>query len=244
MSLNRKQLSLLITLFSMAIMVLGLYNIHLGEDEDKEDEYIVEMMLAEEDIEELLKEKELLENMQEVEPIKSHMAYNETAKPSYGDPEPLKTLDELMAEIEEAKASGDPTDLIGDSDYAAKVKELAKKREEKKKLLGEKEADKKEFTNNLAARKTSVSYSLVNRISYKLPPPIYTCIEGGKVVINIRVDSNGNVAEADFNEKSSGTSNGCLVDNAIAYALKAKFDTSGKTLQKGTITYLFQQKLR
>ena len=244
MSLNRKQLSLLITLFSMSIMVLGLYNVHLGEDEDKEDEYIVEMMLAEEDIEELLKEKELLENMQEVDPIKSHTAYNETAKPSYGDPEPLKTLEEIMAERAEAGESTDPTDLGADSEYAAKVKELAKKREEKKKLLGEKDADKKEFTNNLAARRTSVSYSLVDRTNFKLPPPIYTCIEGGKVVINIQVDNNGNVAAANFNEKSSGTSNGCLVDNAIAYALKAKFNTSSKSTQKGTITYLFQQKAR
>lgn len=228
----------------MSIMVLGLYNIHLGHQGDVEDEYIVEMMLAEEDIEELLKEKELLEQMQEVDAIKSHMAYNETAKPSYGEPEPLKTLEELMAERAEAGESGDPSDLISDSEYVAKVKELAKQREEKKKLLGEKEAQKTEFTNNLAARRTSVSYSLVDRTNYKLPPPIYTCIEGGKVVVNIQVDSNGNVVAADFNEKSSGTSNGCLVDNAISYALKAKFNTSGKPSQKGTITYLFQQKAR
>lgn len=244
MSLNRKQLSLLITLFSMSIMVLGLYNIHLGQKGDKKDEYIVEMMLAEEDIEELLKEKELLEQLQEADPIKSHMAYNETAKASYGEPEPLKTLEEIMAERAEAGESVDPTDLGSDSEYAAKVKELAKQREEKKKLLGEKEAQKKEFTNNLAARRTSVSYSLVERTNYRLPPPIYTCIEGGKVVINIHVDNNGNVVAAHFNEKSSGTSNGCLIDNAITYALKAKFNTSSKADQKGTITYSFQQKAR
>ncbi|GAB5474108.1 MAG: hypothetical protein Mars2KO_22070 [Maribacter sp.] len=244
MNLNRKQLSFLITFFSMSIVVLGLYNIHLGQVGSQEDEYIVEMMLAEEDIEELLEEKERLEQMQEAEPIKSHMAFNETAKPSYGEPEPLKTLEELMAERAEAGESGDPSDLMSDSEYAAKVKELAKQREEKKKLLGEKEAQKKEFTNNLAARRTSVSYSLVDRNNYKLPPPIYTCIEGGKVVINIEVDANGNVTDAHFNEKSSGTSNGCLVDNAITYALKAKFNAATKASQKGTITYLFQQKAR
>jgi hypothetical protein len=70
---------------------------------------------------------------------------------------------------------------------------------------------KKELTNYLAARRTSVSYSLLDRNNYRLPPPIYTCIEGGKVVINIKVDALGNVTEADLNEKSSGTSNGCLV---------------------------------
>jgi hypothetical protein len=56
------------------------------------------------------------------------------------------------------------------------------------------------------------------------------------------VDALGYVTEADFNSKSSGTSNGCLVDNAIAYALKARFNSSDKEFQKGTITYLFQGK--
>jgi len=244
MNLNRKHLSFLITLFSLAIMVLTLYNIHLGQGEEK-DEYVVEMMLEEEDLEELEKEVEKLrEELEKADPIKSHMAFNETAKPSYGNPEPLKTLEEIMEEKAAESEEGNPDELLTDSDYAARVKELAKKREEKKQMLGEKEAQKEEFTNNLAKRRTSVSYSLVNRNNYRLPPPIYTCIEGGKVVINITVDANGNVIAADFNSKSSGTSNGCLVDNAITYALKAKFSSADKTSQKGTITYLFQEKAR
>lgn len=243
MSLNRKQLSLLITLFSMSIVILCLYNIHLG-GEAVEDEYLVEMVLAEEDIEALLEKKEELEReIEKADPIKSHMAYNETAKPSYGNPEPLKTLEELMEE-KAAGESENTDDLLSDSEYARRVKELKKKREEAKQKLGEKDAQKKEFTNNLAKRRTSVSYSLVNRNNYRLPPPIYTCIEGGKVVVNIEVDSSGNVIEADYNARSSATSNGCLVDNAIAYALKAKFSSDSKAFQKGTITYLFQGKAR
>ncbi len=244
MRLNRKHLSFLITLFSLSIIVLLLYNISMGQEKEV-DEYVVELVMAEEDIEELLEEKErLLEEMAEADPIKSHMAFNETAKPSYGNPEPLKTLEELMEEKAATEAETDPNSLMADSEYAERVKEIAKKRKEKKQLLGEKEAQKEEFTNNLAARRTSVSYSLVERNNYKLPPPIYTCIEGGKVVINIKVDELGNVIEADFNGKSSATSNGCLVDNAIAYALKAKFSASTRPSQKGTITYLFQQKAR
>ncbi|MRX62851.1 hypothetical protein [Maribacter luteus] len=242
MQLNRQQLSLLITIFSMAIVVLGLYNIHLGGQQE-EDEYVVELVMSEEMLEELIKEEEQkLEELLNQDPIKSHMALNETAKPSYGNPEPLKTLEEILEE-KAMNTSDDPSEYTDvDSDYVAKVKELAKQREEKKQLLGEREAQKEERTNFLAARRTSVSYSLVDRNNYKLPPPIYTCIEGGKVVINIEVDAVGNVIDASFNEKSSGTSNGCLVDNAITYALKAKFDTSSKAMQKGTITYLFQGK--
>lgn len=243
MSLNRKQLSLIITVFAMGIVVLTLFNISLGQVGSVEDEYIVEMMLAEEDIEELLKEKDALEKMSEAEQVKSHMAFNETAKPTYGNPEPLQTLEEIMAE-KAANSTGEDTNVEADGEYARHLEELKKKREEAKEKLGEKDADKKEFTNNLAARKTSVSFSLVDRNNYHLPPPIYTCIEGGKVVINIKVDVNGNVVEADFNSKSSGTSNGCLVDNAITYARKAKFNSSNKASQKGTITYLFQGKAR
>lgn len=242
MQLNRQQLSLLITILTMAIVVLGLYSIHLGGNQE-EDEYVVELVLDKEELEELIQEEEkMLEELQQQDPIKSHMAYNETAKPSFGNPEPLKTLEEILEE-KAAAASDENSDYdTQDSDYVAKVKELAKQREEKKQLLGEREAQKEERTNNLAARRTSVSYSLIDRNNYKLPPPIYTCIEGGKVVINIEVDALGNVIDASFNSKSSGTSNGCLVDNAITYALKAKFDASSKALQKGTITYLFQGK--
>lgn len=241
MNLNRQQLSLLITIFSMAIVVLMLYSIQLGRKLENKDDYIVEMVLDPEVIEELL-EEELQEEIKNADPIKSHLAFNETAKPSYGNPEPLKTLDEIMAEREDAVENAKTNNEISNAAYAERVKALAKKREEKKQLLGEKEAQKKEFTNNLADRQTSVSYSLVDRNNYKLPPPIYTCIEGGKVVINIKVDELGYVTDADFNQKSSGTANGCLVDNAIKYALKARFNPSSKASQKGTITYLFQGK--
>ena len=240
MNPSRQVLSLLITMFSMAIVVLVLYSIQLGEKTDEDEDYVVEMILDEELLEELLEEEKIPE--EQSPSIKSHTAFNETAKPSYGTPEPLKTLDEILEE-KAASQDGEPSDdLMADSEYAAKVKELAKKREELKQLLGEKEAQKKEFTNYLAEKRTTISFSLVDRNSHRLPPPIYTCIEGGKVVINIDVNANGYVTNASFNEKSSGTSNGCLVDNAIAYALKAKFSSSTKPTQKGTITYLFQSK--
>jgi len=242
MNLNRQQLSLIITVFSMAIVVLILYSIQLGGKTEKDEDYVVEMILDEEMLEEILKEEQVNEEQSKTQEIKSHTAFNETAKPSYGNPEPLKTFEEILEENATSDESDLSDDLVDDSEYAAKIKELAKKREEQKQFLGEKDAQKQEYTNYLAEKRTSISYSLVNRNSYKLPPPIYTCIEGGKVVVNIEVNANGYVTEASFNAKSSGTSNGCLVENAIAYALKARFSKASKPNQKGTITYLFQSK--
>lgn len=223
----------------MSIVVLLLYNIHLGGV--KEDEYVIEMSLADEDIEKLIEEEErkLEELAANNDPIKSHMALNETAKPTIGNPEPLKTLEELMEERALSSETGEYSD---DAGFADQLKQLKADRDEKKQKLGERDAQKEEFTNYLKDKRTSISFSLVDRNAYRLPPPIYTCIEGGKVVINIKVDANGYVTEADFNDKSSGTSNGCLVDNAITYALKARFSPSSKNSQIGTVTYLFQPK--
>ncbi|NKI26164.1 energy transducer TonB [Arenibacter sp. 6A1] len=244
MKLNRKQLSLLITFFSMSLFILLLFNIHLGH-QDEEDGYVIELNLEEEEDPEqkLLEEIKALEELANAAPIKSHMAFNEANKPSYGNPEPLKTLEEILEEqemSEEGDASEDTP--LSNSEFAAKIKELADRRREKQALLGDKEANKEVMTNNLARKNTSVSYSLVDRTHLSLPIPIYTCIEGGKVVINIIVDPTGKVLEAEVNKKSSNTLNGCLVDNAIAYALKSKFTNGAKASQKGTITYLFQSK--
>lgn len=224
----------------MSIMVLSLYNVHLGGKEVVE-EYVVEMaVIEEEEEEEILREEQEALNQ---EKIKSHLAYNETAKPTYGNPEPLKTLDELMQEAKSDDASEPDAELLSsENGYAASLKELAQKRQELLEKLGEKEAKKDPVSHNLAKRRTSISYSLVKRNAYELPPPTYTCIEGGKVVVNIVVDNEGNVIDAEFNKKSSNTNNGCLVDNAIEYALKSRFNDGSKQNQKGTITYLFQGK--
>jgi TonB family protein len=239
MNLSRSQLASLITFLSLSIVVLTLFNLRLGTR--MEEEYVIEMSLADEELEALLEEEEREQEARDSDPIKSHMALNEAAKPRYGAPEPLKTLEEILAEREEAGGE-EPAENFDSDEFTSSLKQLAQMREEKKELLGEKDKEKKEYTNALADRRTSISYNLVDRNAYRLPPPIYTCIEGGKVVINIEVDAQGFVTQADFNAKSSGTSNGCLVDNALAYALKARFSPSERLAQKGSITYLFQPK--
>ncbi len=242
MNLNRNQLSFIITFFSLSLMILLLYNLHLGAEE--QDEYVIEMSLADEDLQQLLEEEEKrAEELANAELIKSSQAINETAKPSIGSPEPFKTLEELMEEHNINPEDNSMEDIKNaDPEFAAALKELAKKREERKQELGEKEAEKKEFTDYMANKRTRITYSLIDRRNFELPPPIYTCLEGGTVVINIKVDKLGYVTDAEYNSTSSNTSNGCLVENAIEYALKARFNSSTKISQIGTITYLFQSK--
>ncbi|MFT6930183.1 MAG: hypothetical protein ACJAQ7_001669 [Sediminicola sp.] len=227
----------------MSLIVLALYNIHLGSKE--KGEYIVELtLLDDEELERLLEEEKKAD--QEIEDqqsqIKSNLAVNEASKPTFGKPEPLKTLEELMDDKETASSSDEETDFLNSTTgFGASLKKLSKQREEAKQKLGELDAKKTKNTS-YSKRNTTVSYSLVDRNHYDLPIPVYTCIEGGKIVINILVDNNGYVLEAEVNKKSSNTLNGCLVENAITYALLARFNSGNGENQKGTITYLFQEK--
>lgn len=71
----------------------------------------------------------------------------------------------------------------------------------------------------------------------KLPSDIN---EEGKVVVEIIVDSNGNVIEANPNGRGTTTSSALLKSKAKQAAMAVKFNVDGKfEEQKGTITFIF-----
>jgi TonB family protein len=90
---------------------------------------------------------------------------------------------------------------------------------------------------------SSMSFSLINRSIMHYDTPIYLCENGGKVIITITVNPNGNVVDAYFNSSSS-SSNACLVNHAIQYAKNVKFNTAtvAKGNQVGSITFIFMGK--
>lgn len=91
-------------------------------------------------------------------------------------------------------------------------------------------------------KKSSISFSLVDREKIQIPPPIYLCEASGKIVISITVDSNGNVIDAQYNN-ASNSNNGCLIDHALEYAKASTFTSNpNKKTQLGTITFLFRGK--
>ena len=101
---------------------------------------------------------------------------------------------------------------------------------------------KKQQNKDSSNENSSISYSLVDRTKINIPPPIYLCENGGKIVVNITVDSQGNVINANFNSAST-TDDGCLIDHALEYAKASKFSANAnKSSQIGTITFLFKGK--
>ncbi|MFO8235302.1 MAG: energy transducer TonB [Bacteroidales bacterium] len=87
-----------------------------------------------------------------------------------------------------------------------------------------------------------IDYSLSGRNPESLPKPEYNYEEEGKVVVEIRVDRNGNVTDAVAGVKGSTTLDSELLRAAKEAALNAKFDRKrdAPAYQKGTITYNFR----
>jgi colicin import membrane protein len=88
---------------------------------------------------------------------------------------------------------------------------------------------------------SGVTFSLEGRNPLYLPKPRYDYQVEGKVVVEIRVDRNGNVTYARAGVKGSTTNDENLTKAAREAALKAKFDSKSDAAftQTGTITYHF-----
>ncbi len=87
------------------------------------------------------------------------------------------------------------------------------------------------------------SFSLDGRaLIGSLPQAAYSVQEEGNVVVEIRVDRNGNVVSATARLQGSTTSNTTLWKAAVEAAKKAKFNVSqsATAVQVGTITYHFR----
>ncbi|MHA7942748.1 energy transducer TonB [Formosa sp. 3Alg 14/1] len=96
--------------------------------------------------------------------------------------------------------------------------------------------------NTSVNKNSSMHYSLKDRTHVYLPTPIYLCEASGKVVINITVNTTGDVVDTYVNT-SSTTKNECLIDSALEYAKKARFSTdASKPSQIGSITFYFEGK--
>ncbi|TVZ47831.1 energy transducer TonB [Olleya sp. Hel_I_94] len=95
--------------------------------------------------------------------------------------------------------------------------------------------------SNVANTNSSIYYSLKGRTDQYLPIPVYLCDAEGKIVVNITVNSNGTVIDAYINNAST-SNNACLQEHALQYAKDAKFSTSTKSKQLGSITFQFNGK--
>lgn len=238
-SLLNSHKALIITVLLSSFVVLLAFNVHIRKQNPFEAETYFEILP--EDIEDLEKEElaDLIKSLDDV--MATNRARNENQTDALEDEDFQNTLEKIrnrnsMDELLEnsGESSSDSESPSEDIDSFEEINSIISKRSEKKRNA---------LPNNSSSNKTSsVSYSLVNRTHEFLPPPIYLCEQGGKIVINIEVDFEGNVISTLVNS-SSTSDNGCLIDHAIEYAKAAKFNRDpSKAKQLGTITFIFQGK--
>ncbi|MCB9224053.1 MAG: hypothetical protein H6582_07765 [Crocinitomicaceae bacterium] len=98
--------------------------------------------------------------------------------------------------------------------------------------------------SNSFAGEVMVSFDLTSRKAHSLPKPGYTCNSAGTVVIDVKVDKSGEVKSATYNGTLSTSADECMIEKAIRYAKKSRFNlsSSAPAMQSGTITYKFVNK--
>src|SRR5690606_7385761 len=191
--LSNRQLSLIITCCLMGLFLLTLLNIQMAAKQ--EEEFLYELSFDEEFLE-VIPTEEL--SMTELE---THKAYNQAMKSDYADElDNFKTLEELEQQAQQA-ASQDPdynNSEIGElSNQGGFASEYAEKLKEQRERL---EAIKRrgEAPKINVKRRTTITYSMVDRMHSYLANPVYTCESFGKVVINVKVNSSGRVIDATY----------------------------------------------
>lgn len=77
-----------------------------------------------------------------------------------------------------------------------------------------------------------------NNDNWYLQYPVYLCPDGGTATVKIKVDGGGNVKSAKV--LNADNLPPCIVEYAEQYAKKARFNSSSKEIQEGTLTYRFK----
>ena len=229
------------TLVSTVVVFLA-FTLHIKKKSKLVAETFYEMEpepIDEEKKEELQDILESLDNL--LNTPSTNQAYNENNN------ELDKAFEEQLEEIRnrnnnETVAEQTETNNESSSSGAATNEEEVQTFDNINDIIAKTSEKKRAPSSNSTNKNSSISYSLVNRTKIDIPPPIYLCEMGGKVVVTITVDSEGNVIKTDFNNAST-TDNGCLVDHAMEYAKASKFNVDlSKPSQIGTITFIFKGK--
>jgi len=226
MNFNYSYRAFLVSLLLVGGLILFMYLIKLPK-KIVSTENIYAMEYA---IEELIAEEELASTATEVKKIETHRAFNEAeefiSELEKESAKQSKTLSEKLREMDDAieKSSNRLTILTNEVEESPEDQTIAKE-------------DSATKSNN---RTSTNSYRLVDRTTLFFPNPVYTCEDYGKVVLNIEVNSKGEIVNLSINENSSTTNNECIIESALKYAQKARFSASkNKPTQFGSITYIF-----
>ena len=235
--------ALIITFLITGIVVFGLFSIQLKQ----QGKLITESFYLLEPEPEITEEE--IQKFEDLTGRATNKAFNEDQE--YKDMmRNFKTVsandfERTTKALEEAKASEVQEETSLNKTYANSNAYALKSEETKsyKKLQDElnKRLDNKKQADEHAKAKSTLTYSLKGRTLTYYKTPRYLCENGGKIVVTINVNDSGDVYDAYING-ASNSNNQCLINHAIEYAKSVQFNTSERTDQLGTITFLFKGK--
>lgn len=217
------------------VLIMSFLFIKVGKIRDYQKEQVLIEFEEElqQTVEELLRQNELLENLQDNE---------------------LPALDQLTIRSIAANVSSTLSDELSTEKYEQQVmdelgieslkpempenpaEDFIQTQEE---VLNDEPAP--EIPGNIIRKDNmTVSYELLNRWHRNIYIPSFKCQEGGSVMLTIEVNQQGRVIAANVIQGLS-TDDPCLLSEALNSASSAVFNSSQTALpvQRGTITYIF-----
>lgn len=235
----------LITFLLTGIFVLGLFSIQLKQRGVLISESFYEIKPEPESKSEELIQDDLLDSnssssdkaFNEDEEYKEMMR-NFKAISANDFEKTTKAIEETKSKFIEEESS-ELSSVSNHMGYALKAKETEAFKKLQEKL--NKRLDNEKVIDEHANTRSSLTYSLKDRVLEYYITPRYLCEFGGKIVVSIKVDSEGNVFDAYING-ASNSNNQCLIESAITYAKSAKFSSSTRKNQLGTVTFIFKGK--
>lgn len=232
--------ALIITVLLFAVLFLAMVNINIFRSNQKVRETLIELndLRPQEQPEPEEQEQEKQPETPDVKrpSLETHQAFNQNQE------EAKKNFESRLDEIFQKNSASQEASEEESTNPSEGDLNLEQNRRQKKQKASEGNNSSEDLsTQKGTLRNSSISFSLIGRSAIDIPNPIYTCDTEGKVVINIRVDADGQVTETSINKKSSTTNNECLTEMALEYARGARFSKlAGRSSQPGTITYYFQ----
>lgn len=214
-------------------MILLMFNLHLSRQLNTIAETYYELEPEPEPEPKTEQEMEPVERTLSSSKASTNLAFNESQE--------LKDIDDYLDKVREHNNNYPKTNASNqNTDYTQNnlSTENLSSYNEINDLLSKKTKTEKNEDSQVANKKSTMSYSLVDRTHEFLPTPVYLCQDSGVIIVNIEVNQIGEVIEASLNGAST-SSNECLIDHAMEYAKQARFSPSSKTRQIGTITFSF-----
>ncbi|WP_052184281.1 hypothetical protein [Psychroserpens sp. Hel_I_66] len=252
MNFVEKHKPLIITFLLSGTIVLALFSFSISKKAEFISESFYEIEPQTEEEIEQQKRLEELEAREQASNSNTNEAYNEDQEfkemmRNFKTASNAPTDDLTEQEVEDMEDASQTNEdvLTSNSSYNAS-KQYALNAEDKQKFnkandILKMHSSKKSEKNQRGNANSSVSFSLKDRQKVKLPPPVYLCETSGKIVVNITVNSQGQVTDTYINSSSS-SNNQCLIDAAIEYAENAVFSNAERKSQIGSITYYFKGK--